>query len=933
MNRAYLKDRVALCTALVVSVAVWGNARSAEIRGRVVSVDGVVVIVRPEGELLPSEGDRAVVYVEIPGLDIPAVVGEGYVTEAGDVVRMKTAKTFTVVKEGHRVKIDSPNPRKRGAVAAHEQRPGTSAAPANALTADERAAGWTLLFDGQTFEGWQVPSGAPEDAWKAEDGCIVAEGTPGEARRQWGYLATIETYADFELTFQWKVSAGANSGVFYRVAPGKVEAAAEYQILDNTAGTDGSIPERTAAALWGIAGPSTDVTRPVGEFNDARIVCRGTHIEHWLNGVKVVDGDTTSPAWMQAIQVKQTRYPGVGDSPSGVIVLHNLTPTAWFRNLRIRPIAPEQGGLASRPRLPDSVAKPGDMDRIPSPDTSKVMFYVFQPGQSARFGVAKPDGMILWEKNAGIRPLVSYHWSEDSGQIVFLTQCMQREADLHCPEGVSSTWVFILDAATGALLGEGDLDRQVLDLEHRLPDALEAAHVIESLKLADGWLEVTIGHRGQRVSGRCAVADLAPGRAPNLTAPRTPTTNPKGSMIDKPSDAGDYLPAAKQGNAFAEVMVRAIYGCRQQWTEWYRWEWDKGSRNGETLREFAEDFRRVKELADAGSAFHSYAVARLMEGAVGADRDGAVAIGYCRRAAEAGLARAQGHLGWCYQFGHGIESDVAKGIEWLRRGAEGGDAGAQWDLGAALSTGRGTPKDELEAWCWIMKAADAGFAPAQCSLGAYWEKGRGGAVNCDEALRWYRKAAEQGHPVAQANLRRLEAGGGSQGVSNMLPQGGGVPTSIASGEDLRPLDGWRLPGKDDVTGDWATYGSPERPAYRARADFNGDGLPDDAYIALATVGERWALFANLSSGGGRSSVIMLDQSDGQTLPQRMGISVAQPGTYKTAAGKGYGKSGRAEPSQLQSRLPAIDYHVFESASSFFWWDPAEGAFRRTWMSD
>lgn len=193
--------------------------------------------------------------------------------------------------------------------------------------------------------------------------------------------------------------------------------------------------------------------------------------------------------------------------------------------------ASARGGLGDQPvpdaapgaRLPDSVAKPGHVDRIPSPDQGRVMFYVFQPGQSARFGVARPDGVIRWEKNAGIRPLVSYYWSEDSCQVVFLTECMQQEADLHCPKDVTSTWVFVLDAATGAVVGEGDLDRQVLDLKSRLPDALEASHSIESLRLADGWLEVTIGHRGQRVSGRCALVDLAPGTprvAPGYGEPR-----------------------------------------------------------------------------------------------------------------------------------------------------------------------------------------------------------------------------------------------------------------------------------------------------------------------------------------------------------------------------------------------------------------------------
>ncbi len=81
----------------------------------------------------------------------------------------------------------------------------------------------------------------------------------------------------------------------------------------------------------------TEVRRvSVPSAEDECIVCRGTHLEHWLNGVKVVDGDTTSPEWKAALQRKQERYPGVVDSPRGVLVLHNLSPTAWFRNLKIR---------------------------------------------------------------------------------------------------------------------------------------------------------------------------------------------------------------------------------------------------------------------------------------------------------------------------------------------------------------------------------------------------------------------------------------------------------------------------------------------------------------------------------------------------------------------------------------------------------------------
>lgn len=211
-----------------------------------------------------------------------------------------------------------------------------AAAAANTLTAEEQAAGWMLLFDGRTLDGWRVLKGSPEDAWRVEDGCIVTAGTPGEPRQAWGYLVSQATFADFELSFEWKVSAKANSGVFYRVVPGRVEAAPEYQILDNGGYADGKVPERAAGSMWTVAGPDRDVTRPVGQFNEGRIVCRGTQVEHWLNGGKVVEGDMTSLAWAPALERKRTRYPGTVDSPSGVLILHNLAPTAAYRNLKIR---------------------------------------------------------------------------------------------------------------------------------------------------------------------------------------------------------------------------------------------------------------------------------------------------------------------------------------------------------------------------------------------------------------------------------------------------------------------------------------------------------------------------------------------------------------------------------------------------------------------
>ncbi len=151
--------------------------------------------------------------------------------------------------------------------------------------------------------------------------------------------------------------------------------------------------------------------------------------------------------------------------------------------------------------------------------------------------------------------------------------------------------------------------------------------------------------------------------------------------------------------------------------------------------------------------------------------------------------------------------------------------------------------------------------------------------------------------------------------------------------DLQIAKGWRSPTKTEVAGGWEIFAKPDRPAYLAQADFNGDGILDVAYIALATRGKAWALFVNLNSTTSRPEIIKLDEDRGETPPQTMGVSVAEPGKYKTACGKGYWKCERGEPAELELKLPGIDYGHFESADSFYWWDRSAENYVRTWMSD
>ncbi|MCS6849538.1 MAG: DUF1080 domain-containing protein, partial [Gemmataceae bacterium] len=159
----------------------------------------------------------------------------------------------------------------------------------NTLSEEERAAGFELLFNGKDLDGWEHAGN-----WQVSDGAIawVRKGGNLVYKRK-------KIPDDFELRFEWKVAPGSNSGVYYRPTQ------YEYQILDNQKHADGKNPRTSAASLYFCMAPSRDVTRPVGEWNQGRIVCQGTVIQHWLNGVKVVDLDYADPKWAKEVALLQ----------------------------------------------------------------------------------------------------------------------------------------------------------------------------------------------------------------------------------------------------------------------------------------------------------------------------------------------------------------------------------------------------------------------------------------------------------------------------------------------------------------------------------------------------------------------------------------------------------------------------------------------------
>jgi hypothetical protein len=229
----------------------------------------------------------------------------------------------------------------------------------NRLTDAERAAGWRLLFDGATLRGWRGlgRDTVPTAHWTVEDGAIrkIASGrVPVQADGQpigGGDLMTADSYGDFELAWEWKVSPAGNSGVKYNVSerlstaiePRHAAKGLEYQMLDDDRHPDGQIVRHRSGDLYDlIAANERKRLRPVGEWNRSRIVFRGPHGEHWLNGEKVVEFDLGTPRMADALAAsKYLDWSWFGERRRGPIVLQDHNDAVWFRSLKLRELPPD----------------------------------------------------------------------------------------------------------------------------------------------------------------------------------------------------------------------------------------------------------------------------------------------------------------------------------------------------------------------------------------------------------------------------------------------------------------------------------------------------------------------------------------------------------------------------------------------------------------
>ena len=224
-----------------------------------------------------------------------------------------------------------------------------AAAADNTLSAAEKAAGWRLLFDGSTTKGWRNAHADtfPSKGWVVKDGLLtVVESGGGEAAHG-GDIVTLEEYGDFELKVDVKLTKGANSGIKYFVTeklgtPGRGSAIGlEFQLLDDAVHPDakaGHAGNRTFGSLYDlIAAPASKPVEPVGAWNTAHIVSKGTKVEHWLNGTKILEFDRASDAFKKLVAVSKYKdYAGFGQAKSGHLLLQDHGNAVSFRNVKVK---------------------------------------------------------------------------------------------------------------------------------------------------------------------------------------------------------------------------------------------------------------------------------------------------------------------------------------------------------------------------------------------------------------------------------------------------------------------------------------------------------------------------------------------------------------------------------------------------------------------
>src|SRR5215468_1377792 len=210
-----------------------------------------------------------------------------------------------------------------------------------ALPGSSGAAGaWKTLFDGKSTDAWRGYGrpAFPTEAWKVEGGELKTN----PAAKERVDIITKDTYKDFELELEWKISPGGNSGIIYRVAelpmPSESwQTGPEMQVLDDDKHKDGQDPRTSAGALYALIPAMHKTLKPVGQWNKVRIVVSGGHVEHWLNGAKVVEYEWGSPEVKDLVAASKFKaFPRFAQEAQGHIALQHHGDEVSYRSVRIR---------------------------------------------------------------------------------------------------------------------------------------------------------------------------------------------------------------------------------------------------------------------------------------------------------------------------------------------------------------------------------------------------------------------------------------------------------------------------------------------------------------------------------------------------------------------------------------------------------------------
>jgi hypothetical protein len=214
------------------------------------------------------------------------------------------------------------------------------------LSAQEKADGWQLLFDGQTTRGWHKYGGAPVgSAWKIADDALYLDTSSkvGENIAGGGDIVTDDEFENFDLKLQWKISPNGNSGIMFYVNEDTTkykesyQTGPEMQVLDNEGHPDGKIKKHRAGDLYDLISCSKETVKPTGEWNDVEIKCLNGKLDLYLNGENVVSTTMWDDNWNKLIAGSKFKaWKGFGSFKKGKICLQDHHNAVWYRNIKIK---------------------------------------------------------------------------------------------------------------------------------------------------------------------------------------------------------------------------------------------------------------------------------------------------------------------------------------------------------------------------------------------------------------------------------------------------------------------------------------------------------------------------------------------------------------------------------------------------------------------